>query len=180
MVLPDSTSNGRPGVLEHEHALDVVAFELFAGDGVEERSLDTEEGHGGRAGLALNGTRERRDDDGTGLSLEEGIDDGSLLAADVVVQPVPCLGVDGLADGADDTEGAEVCLLHVRLTETTEETDGSGSGVEVGDAVLVDGLPEARWGGVDGSRLEHGGGDTVSERTVDNVASSNGSIRLAH
>lgn len=142
----------------------------LASDRVEESSLDTKEGHSRRARLGLNSTRQGRDDNRASLSLEECVDDGGLLAADVVVQPVPRLGVDGLADGANDTERAQVGLLDMLLTETTEETDSGRGGVEVRQLVLVDRLPEARRSGVDGRGLEHGGGDTVCEWAVDEVA----------
>ena len=137
---------------------------------VEKRGLDTEEWDGSRAGLALDGAGKRRHDDGAGLGLEERVDDGGLLASNVVVQPVPCLGVDRLADAADDAEGAEVGVLDVRLAQAAEEAHSSRRGVEVGDAVPVDGLPEARGSGVGGGGLKDGGGDTVGEGAVDEVA----------
>ena len=88
----------------------------------------------------------------------------------MVVVPVPSFRVDGLADGTDDAERAEVGLLDVFFAETTEETDGGRGGVEVGDLVLVDGLPEAGGRGVGGCGLEDGGGDAIGERAVDEVA----------
>lgn len=189
MVLPDGARDRRPCALEDQDTLDVVALELLmnvamvrsyndrrskpsylAGDGVEQGSLDTEERHGGGTRLCLNSARERRDDDGACLGLEEGVDDGGLLASHVVVQPVPRLAVDGFTDGADDAEGAEVGVLDVGFTETAEEADGGGGGVEVRELVLVDRLPEAGGGGVHGGGFEHGGGDTVREGPVDEVA----------
>lgn len=187
MVLPDEASDRRPGVLEHQDTLNIGTFEFLsigrrlamptshgkrlylAGNWVKKNGLNTEEWQGRRARLALNGTGERRDDDGTSLSLEEGIDDGGLLATDVVVEAVPGLGVDGFTDITDDAKGAEVSVLDVRFAEATEETDGSRRGVEVRELVLVDRLPETggRW--VNGGGLEHGGGDTVCERAVDEI-----------
>lgn len=116
---------------------------------VKERGLNTQEGYSRRARFALNSTGERRYDDRACLGLEERIDDGSLFASDVVVQPVPRFGIDGFANAADDTEGAEICILDVFLPETTEKTNSSGCGVEVGEFVLIDGLPVARGRGVD-------------------------------
>ncbi len=91
----------------------------------------------------------------------------------MVVQPVPGFGVDGFTDGTNDSERAEVGFLDVFLAETTKETDGGRGGVEVGDLVLVYGLPEARWSRVDGGRLEDSCGNTVGERAVDDVAANN-------
>jgi hypothetical protein len=59
--------------------------------------------------------------------------------------------------------------LGVVFTETTEETDGGGSGVEVGNLVLLDGLPVTGWGRVNGGGFEDGGGDTIEKRSVDDV-----------
>ena len=72
-----------------------------------------------------------RNDDGSSLSLPVGIHNGALLLADVLVVPLPGLGVDGLSDGSDGTEGGEVVALDVLGTETTEETDGGRGGVEL-------------------------------------------------
>ena len=170
VVLPDSTSNRRPGVLEHKHTLNIVAFKLLTSDRVEQCCLDTQEGHSGRSGLSLDSTRKRRYDDRTGLSLEESINDCDLLASNVVVQPVPGFGVDGFANGTDHAEATEVGVLDVLLAHATEETNGGGGGVEVSDLMPVDGLPEARGGGVEGCGLEYGGSNTISKRAVDNVS----------
>ena len=132
--------------------------------------MDTQEGHGSRSRLGLDGARKGGYDDRTGLSLEESINDCDLLASNVVVQPVPGFGVDRLANGTDYAEAAEVSVLDVLLAHATEETNGGGGGVEVSDLMPVDGLPEARGSGVEGCGLEYGGGDTISKRAVDNVS----------
>ena len=88
----------------------------------------------------------------------------------MVVEPVPGLRVDGLADARDDAERAEVGLGDVLLAETTEQAHRGRGGVEVRELVRVDRLPEARGGRVDGCRLEDEGSDTVRERAVHEVA----------
>jgi hypothetical protein len=60
-------------------------------------------------------------------------------------------------------------VFDVVLAETAEEADGGGSGVEVGNLVLLDGLPVAGGGRVNWGRFEDGGGDAVEERSVDDV-----------
>jgi len=101
--------------------------------------------------------------------LPEGVNDGTLLLPDVVVVPVPSLGVDGLTDTTQHSEGAKVVGVSVVLAETTEEADGGGSRVEVGNLVLLNGLPVTGWGRVNGGGFEDGGGDTVEKRSVDDV-----------
>jgi hypothetical protein len=72
-----------------------------------------------------------RNDDGSSLSLPVGIHNGALLLANVLVVPLPGLGVDRLSDGSDGAEGGEVVALDVLGTEATEETDGGRGGVEL-------------------------------------------------
>ena len=55
------------------------------------------------------------------------------------------------------------------LAETTEETDGSGSGVEVGNFVVRNGLPVAGRGRVNGGGLKDSGGDTIEKGSVDDI-----------
>lgn len=73
-------------MLEGEHALDVVAVDFFAGDGVDDRGLDAEEGEGGGAGLCRSDTGERCDDVGTGFGLPVGLRWVSLWFANLVKQ----------------------------------------------------------------------------------------------
>lgn len=83
-------------------------------------------------------------------------------------------------------------VLDEVLAETTEETDRGRGGVEVGELVLVDAVPvyelspsatkrqgehervrekrTSRCGGVDRGGLEDRSGDSVRERSVDDVS----------
>ena len=60
-------------------------------------------------------------------------------------------------------------VLDVVFTETAEEADSGGGGVELGNLVFLNGLPVAGWGRVNWSGLEDGGGDTVEEGAVGDV-----------
>lgn len=71
----------------------------------------------------------------------ESIHNRTLLLSDIVIVPMPRFGVDGFADTSENADGGEVVVLDVVSTETTEETDGGGSGVEVSEFVFLDGLP---------------------------------------
>lgn len=82
---------------------------------------------------------------------------------------MPRLGVDWLADAAEDAERREVVVLDVVGAEAAEETDGGGGGVELGEFVFLDGLPVAGGRGVDGGGFEDGGGDAVGEGAVDDI-----------
>lgn len=71
---------------------------------IQDRRLNPKEGHRRASWLRLDGPRERRHHDTPGLRLPERIDDGALSPSDVVVVPVPCLGIDGFAYATEDTE----------------------------------------------------------------------------
>jgi hypothetical protein len=58
--------------------------------------------------------------------------------------PAPRLGVDGLADGAEDAQGVALVLLHKQLARAHEAADGGGRGVEL--LHLFPG-PGEGWGG---------------------------------
>ena len=82
---------------------------------------------------------------------------------------MPSLRIDRLANATQDPDRAEIVAVDVVLAETTEETDGGRSGVEVGDLVLLNSLPVTGWGGVNGGRFEDGSGNAVGKRAVDDV-----------
>jgi hypothetical protein len=46
-------------------------------------------------------------------------------------------------------------IRNVFSSETTEQSDCGGSGVKLGEFVLGDSLPVARWVGIDGSGFEN-------------------------
>lgn len=70
---PDCAAHGWPGLLEGQDALDVVAVFLLAGDGVDDRGLDAEEGKGGGTRLGRGDSGEGCDDVGAGFGLPVGL-----------------------------------------------------------------------------------------------------------
>lgn len=144
--------------------------------GIKNNWLDTKEGDSGRTWLGFDGTREWRHNDGPGLGLPESVHDGTLLLPDVVVIPVPSLGVDRLTDATQHSESAKVVGVDVVLTETTEETNGGWSSVDVGNLMLLNGLPVTGWGGVNGGGFEDSGGDTIEKGPVHDITSGIGEI----
>lgn len=59
--------------------------------------------------------------------------------------------------------------LDVLVTQASKQADGGRRGVELGDAVLLDGLPVARGSRVDGRRLENGRRYTVRKGTINDI-----------
>ena len=108
---------------------------------------------------------------------------GQRLAPDVGVVPHPRLGVDGLADRAEHPQRRQVVALDLLCPPLHEGTDGGGCGVELGDAVALDDVPQpilvpgvavvadAQFfaGRVGGALVDDRGG-AVGQRPVDDVA----------
>lgn len=83
--------------------------------------------------------------------------------------PDPGFGVDGLADRAEDAQAGEVVLGGDVVSPLHEGADRGGGGVEEGDLVLLDDLPEAALVGGVGGALVHDLGGAVGEGAVDDV-----------
>ena len=121
-------------------------------------------------GLRVVAPGQRADHDGAGLGLPPRVDDRAATAADVLVVPHPRLGVDGLADAAEQPELRQVVLLRLLRAPLHEGADGGGRGVEDRDAVALGDVPEAVAAGRVGRALVDHRGGAVGERPVDDVA----------
>jgi hypothetical protein len=97
---------------------------------IDDGRLDTEERQRSRAGFDLHGARQRGDQDAAGLGLPPGVHDRAVATADEVVVPEPDFGVDGLAHGAQHTQGGEVVLLYP-VVALARDGASSGSSVEM-------------------------------------------------
>jgi hypothetical protein len=58
-----------------------------------------------------------------------------LATADDVIVLLPSLRVDGLANGAKDSDRAEVVAIDVVSAETAEESNNGGSRIELAETV---------------------------------------------
>ena len=105
-----------------------------------------------------------------GFGLPPGVDDGAAVAADDFAIPHPGFGVDGLADGAEQAQAGQVVLFGPLVAPLDEGADGGGRGVEDGDFVAVDDVPEAVGLGKVGRAFVHQAGGAVLQRAVDDVA----------
>ena len=167
LVAPDAAKHRGPGLADHK--LPTLTVGNFPSLVIDDRRINPEEGERRGSGLAGGGTGKGRDHVGPGLGLPPGIDDGAALVADVLVEPHPGLGVDGLPDGSEQAERGEVVLLKVLVAPLHEGSDGRRGRIEDGDAVVGDELPEAVGLGPVGSTLVHETGRPVAEGSVDEV-----------
>ena len=104
-----------------------------------------------------------------GLGLPPGVHDRAPVLADHVVEPFEGLRVQGLSNGAEDTQGAEVVLVWPLLAEFHEHADRGRGGIEDAHAVLLDHLPPDPGIGIVRSVLRDQDGPADRERPVDYV-----------
>ncbi len=121
-------------------------------------------------GLSRDRAGQRRDQDAAGLGLPPGVDDRAAPLADHVVVPEPGLGIDRLADRAEQLQALARGLLDRIVAVPHQGADRGRRGVDDLHLVLVDDLPEARDGRVVRHALEHQRDRAVGERAIDDVA----------
>ena len=79
-----------------------------------------------------------------GLGLPPGIDDGAAIAPDLLPIPHPRFGIDRLAYSSEQAQRDRDRMRFDMLVAPLDKgADRGGRGVEDGDAVVVDDLPEA-------------------------------------
>src|SRR5690606_39960750 len=101
-VAPDAAEHGRPRLADDDVAALAVPDRLaLLVDDVHRQA--GQRAHG-RAGLALGDPGQRADHDRPGLGLPPGVHHGGAVAADVLAVPDVGLGVDRLADRAEDAQ----------------------------------------------------------------------------
>ena len=158
----------RPRLLDHQEAPLVRA----AGRAValDHLRVDAEERNRAAPRLGVGDPRQRRHHDAARLGLPPGVDDRAAPAADDLVVPHPGLGVDRLADAAEQPQRREIVLLRQIVAPADEGADRRRRRVEDGDLVPLDDRPEAVLLGGIGRPFVHDGGGAVGERAVDDVA----------
>src|SRR5205823_4951106 len=97
------------------------------------------------------------------------IDDRATVHADDFAIPDPGFGINRFADAAQHTQAAQVVFGRVLLAPLHERPDGGRGGVEDGDRVLLDDVPEAVLVGKVGRALVHDAGGAIGQWAVDDV-----------
>ena len=137
---------------------------------VEHRGVDRRERPRGRAGLERRHARERGDHDHPGLGLPPRVDDRRVAQAHVLAVPHPRLGVDRLADRAEQAQRRQVVAGRVLGSPLHVGADRGRRGVQDVDAVALDDLPPALRVRVVRNALVDHPGRAVAERAVHDVA----------
>ena len=95
---------------------------------------------------------------------------GTAAVADRPPVPEPGLGIDRLADRAEQADRAEIVLLHRPFALAHQGADRGRGGVEDVDLVPLDRVPEAAAVRIVRHAFEHEAGRAVGERAVDDIA----------
>ena len=111
-----------------------------------------------------------RDHDVAGFGLPPGIDDRTAVVADDFAIPHPGLGIDRLADGAQQAQAVELVLLGPLVAPLDEGADRRRRGVENVHFVAIDDAPEAVGLGKVRRAFVHQAGGAVLQRAVNDVA----------
>ncbi len=167
VVAPERAQHGRPRALQHQVA--AAAARHLGALLVDDHRRDARQRVRGRTGLRGRDARQRRDHDRARLGLPPRVDDRAAAAADALVVPHPRLGVDRLADRAQQAQARQVVLCDVLVAGLHERADGGRRRVVDADAVALDDLPVPRPRRVLGRALVHDAGGVVRERAVDDV-----------
>ena len=109
------------------------------------------------------------DEDTASLGLPPRIDDGAAFLAGIFVIPAPSLGVDRLADRAQQAQGRHFVSGRPLLAGRGNGADGSRGRVELIDVPLLNGLPVAVRVGIGGNGFKHHGGRAVGHRAIYDV-----------
>ncbi|CUI64280.1 Uncharacterised protein [Achromobacter xylosoxidans] len=170
-VAPDVADHRRPRALDHQET--AIALVDVAAGLIDDGGGDARQRQRARTRLGRGGARQRRDHVAAGLGLPPGVDDGAALAADVLVIPDPGLGVDGFAHRADDAQAVQVVLGRMGLGRglggLDQRADRGGRGVEGGDLVTRDHVPEAAGVGERRHAFEHHLRQARGQRAVGDV-----------
>ena len=140
---------------------------------VDDGGHDPGQWQGARAGHERRHARKWRDQMAAGFGLPPGVDDRAARSTNVLVVPHPGLGIDGLADSAEQPQRRQIVIfrrgLGIHVGGLDERANRRRRGVEDADLVLLYGLPETS--GVRKRRysFEHDLGRADGERPVADI-----------
>ena len=102
----------------------------------------------------------------------KGIYNSTLLLTNVFIVPIPCFRVDRLSNSTKNAQAAQIMTLNMMCTLSTQQPDGSGSGIELSQFVLCNRFPIARGSGVYGRGFEDSRANAIGEGSVDDVSAT--------
>ena len=108
----------------------------------------------------------------SGFGLPPGVHDGATLLSDHGVVPHPCFRIDRFAYAAEQAQAGQVILLGQVSPEFDERTNRCRCGVEGGDLVVLDHLPETACIGVGRHAFEDDFGCAHRQRAINDIAVS--------
>ena len=91
---------------------------------------------------------------------------------DVFIAPIPRFRVDWLPNRTKNTQAAQIVTLNMLFSKSTQQSDGSGTGIELSQFVLINRFPISRGSGIYGGRFEDGCGHAIGEGSVDDISAT--------
>jgi hypothetical protein len=96
------------------------------------------------------------------------------------VIPIPRLGINRLPNASQHPQTREIVILYMVCAQTPKQADRGRGGIELGELVLFDSLPVTGGRGIHRGALEHGGGNSVGERAINDVGVSRDPSDVRH
>src|SRR5271157_5478765 len=178
-VAPEGLQTPRPRVADADVTGLVGAGREFLAMLVVDHRVDARHAWPGAARLHRVDGWHRAAEETSVLGLPPGIDDDGLLLADVVVVPLPHLGLDGLAHRGHVLE-AIVVLGGLVGPELPQPANGRGRGVEDVDVEPLGDAPGPPRVGVSRHALVNNTGRRQSQRPVDDVGVARDPTNVRH
>ena len=173
-VTPDGANHGRPWALDHQDTALAIGhvFACFVHDG----GLNARERQRARSGHHGCHARQWGDHVTTRFGLPEGVDNGAIAAAHMLVVPLPCGGVDGLAHRTQQAQTCQVVALWMHFifgfSRFDQRTNGGRCRVENRDLVVLNHFPETSSVRKCGHALKHNFSAAQGQRAVGDVGVS--------
>ena len=136
----------------------IVSFQFFPGLNRKDCRLDAKEREGAGTGFRRMGAGKSSQENSTSLGHPPSIANRSFsVTADRVI-PLPRLWADRLSDRSHHPQTRPVVLLDPATSSALQGSNGGRSGVEVGELVSLDHVPEPRrvWEGRDAFKEQCG------------------------
>mmetsp|Transcript_2648 Transcript_2648/g.7593 ORF Transcript_2648/g.7593 Transcript_2648/m.7593 type:complete len:225 (-) Transcript_2648:79-753(-) len=161
MVSQAGTSHSGPWLSNGHYTFEVSVFigfgQFLSSLRIQDYGIDTIKGEGAATRFHWSDSRNIGNDMSSRFGLPVGINDGAVLSSDNFIVPTPSFGIDWFSDGSQDLQTAQIVLLRCRISISHQQTNRSGSCVELCDFVTLHHIPVTSFIRIDRSTFKHKG-----------------------
>mmetsp|Transcript_32256 Transcript_32256/g.94971 ORF Transcript_32256/g.94971 Transcript_32256/m.94971 type:complete len:234 (-) Transcript_32256:1236-1937(-) len=156
LVIPQAgPSHAWPRLPNSKNSFDIVVFNDFTGDRIQDDGIDSIHGEGAASRLHRRYTRDVGTNVAAGLSLPICVHHSALLSPNLLVVPSPSLRIDGLTDGAENAQTGEIVSLGNVVAVSHKRSDRCRSRVEMSNPMAFDHIPVTTSVGIHRGALEN-------------------------